>query len=166
MFVGGQAVLLHGAPRLTHDVDLTVGVSPARVRDVLAACEELDLEILVADPAGFAEDTFVCPARHESTGIRVDFIFANTAYERGAIARAVDVELAGEALPFATAEDLLLLKLFAGRPRDLEDARSILRRQQGQLDWPYVEEWAEAFSTIDGREDLPRQIRKLRSLDG
>lgn len=165
MFIGGQAVLLHGAPRLTHDVDVTVGVSPERVRDVLAACEELGLEVLVADPAGFAEETFVLPARHRPTGVRVDFIFSNTVYERGAISRAVDVALAGEKLPFAAAEDLLLLKLFAGRPRDLEDARSIVRRQQGRLDWPYLEQWAEEFAGVDGREDLPRRLQALRSFD-
>lgn len=165
MFVGGQAVLLHGAPRLTHDVDVTVGVSPEQVRDVLAACEEIDLEVVVADPAGFAAETFVCPARHRPTGVRVDFIFSDTVYERRAISRAVGVELAGEALPFAAAEDLLLLKLFAGRPRDLEDARSIVSRQQGRLDWPYLERWAEEFAGVDGREDLPRRLQELRSLD-
>lgn len=165
MFIGGQAVLLHGAPRLTHDVDVTVGVSPDQVAEVLAACEELDIEVIVADPAGFAAETFVCPARHPPTGVRVDFIFSNTRYEHGAIARAVDVELAGETLPFAAAEDLLLLKLFAGRPRDLEDARSIVRRQQGRLDWPYLKRWAEEFSRVDGREELPRLLQGLRSFD-
>ena len=165
MFVGGQAVLLHGAPRLTHDVDITVGASPEQVAEVLAACEKLALEVVVADPAGFAAETFVCPARHPPTGVRVDFILSNTRYEHGAIARAVDVDLAGETLPFAAAEDLLLLKLVAGRPLDLEDARSIVRRQQGRLHWPYLEQWADEFPRVDGREELPRLLQGLRSLD-
>ncbi len=35
MIIGGQAVLLHGEPRLTQDVDVTLGVGPAgRPRDI------------------------------------------------------------------------------------------------------------------------------------
>lgn len=43
MLIGGQAVLLHGEPRLTEDVDVTMGVGPDRIRDLLDVCEALDL---------------------------------------------------------------------------------------------------------------------------
>ena len=59
----------------------------------------------------------------------MDFIFSTTPYERQAIARAEPVVLAGVPVPFATAEDLLIHKLFAGRPRDLEDAAGVVRRK-------------------------------------
>lgn len=50
MLIGGQAVLLHGEPRLTEDVDVTMGVGPDRVQDLLDACEVLGLEPLPATP--------------------------------------------------------------------------------------------------------------------
>lgn len=162
MFVGGQAVLLHGAPRLTTDIDLTLGIGPEELATVEAACQRLELESLVAEPASFVNETFVWPTRHSPSGIRVDFIFANTPYEQAAIARATHVELAGAALPVAAPEDLILLKLFAARPRDVEDARSVVDRQGGSLDWPYLERWAREFAAIPGREDLPAQVRALR----
>jgi hypothetical protein len=59
-----------------------------------------------------------------------------TPYEAGAIARAVPVELAGVEVPYATAEDLILHKLFAGRARDIEDVRGIVARHSARLDWP------------------------------
>ena len=37
-------------------------------------------------------------------------------------------------------EDLILHKLFAGRPRDLEDVSGIVLRQRGKLDWDYVKQ--------------------------
>lgn len=80
-----------------------------------------------------------------------------------AIERAVRVELRGVAVPFATAEDLILHKLFAGRPRDLEDATEVVRRQGDQLDWEYLERWAESFAGVPGREELPDRLRRLRS---
>ena len=163
MFIGGQAVLLHGSPRLTHDVDLALGVGPEGIQSVLKVCEAAGLRPLASDPARFAQETFVCPALHEASGVRVDFIFATTPFEEGAIRRAGRVRVGGESTPFATAEDLILLKLFAGRPRDIEDARSVVRRQNA-LDWPYLERWGGEFATIEGREYLPDMIRELREL--
>ena len=65
-------------------------------------------------------------------------------------------------MPFATAEDLIIHKLFAGRPRDLEDAVGVVQRSGAGLDWTYVERWVAEFARLPGREDLPRQLAELR----
>ncbi len=130
----GHAVLLHGEPRLTQDVDITLGVDPTHLPDVLAVCEELDLEPLPPDVQDFVRSTFVLPAADRETGIRVDLIFSTTTYEAEAISRAQPVEVGEALVPFATAEDLIIHKLFAGRPRDIEDAGGVveeLRRELG-----------------------------------
>ena len=162
MHIGDQAVLLHGAPRLTPNIDVTLARGPDDIAAIEAVCAALDLEPLVEDLADFAQETFVCPLRDRATDIRVDLILSTTPYECAAIARAVEVEVGGEAVPFASAEDLILLKLFAGRERDLEDARSIVARQGVRLDWRYLEHWAEAFTDIPGREELPTRLQALR----
>jgi hypothetical protein len=105
MLIGGQAVLLHGAPRLTDDIDLTLGLGPDRLDVIEGVARALALEPLVADAATFVRETFVDPARHPESGFRLDFIFSNTPYEQQAIARAVIVVMAGERVPFASAED-------------------------------------------------------------
>lgn len=166
MHIGGQAVLLHGAPRFTHHIDVTLAIGPDELAVVEAVCGALDLEPLVPDLAGFARDTFVCPLRHRETGIRIDLIFSTTPYERIAVARAVEVEVGGELVPFASAEDLILLKLFAGRERDIEDARSVVDRQGSRLDWTYLERWAAEFAAIPGRERLPSRLKALRGARG
>ena len=45
----------------------------------------------------------------------------------------------GCALRTCTAEDLIVLKLFAFRPQDLVDVETIAVRQRGALDWGYME---------------------------
>lgn len=102
------------------------------------------------------------PALDEATGIRVDLIFSTTPYEAQAIERAIRVEIADEQVPFVTAEDLIIHKLFAGRPRDLEDAATVVRRKSSELDWDYMREWTETFAQVEGREDLPAQLEELR----
>ncbi|MFW6193698.1 MAG: nucleotidyl transferase AbiEii/AbiGii toxin family protein [Gemmatimonadota bacterium] len=128
MLIGGQAVLLHGEPRLTQDVDVTLGVGPDRLPEILGAAEAAGLSPLPDQPGEFAEETFVLPCEEPETGLRVDFIFSTTPYESRAIGRAVSVEVRDTSVPFASAEDLILHKLFAGRPRDLEDAAGVVRR--------------------------------------
>jgi len=166
MLIGGQAVLLHGRPRVTEDIDVMLGVDQSRLADVRAVCDALRLDPLPADLEAFVRQTFVLPARHRDTTLRVDFVFSSTPYERQAIERAVQVSLAGVPVPFASAEDLILHKLFAGRALDWEDALSVARRKARSLDWPYIERWAGEFASVPGREDLPRRVTHLRSEAG
>ncbi|HYO47844.1 MAG TPA: nucleotidyl transferase AbiEii/AbiGii toxin family protein [Gemmatimonadota bacterium] len=162
MLIGGQAVLLHGEPRLTADVDVTLGVSPDELETVLDAARAAGLVILPEDPEVFVRETFVLPAAQPNTGIRVDLIFSTTLYESQAIERAVRVSVGGRDVPFASAEDLLLHKLFAGRPRDLEDAAGVVRRKHEEIDWEYIERWVEEFAAVPGRETLRDLVRHLR----
>lgn len=162
MLIGGQAVLLHGRPRLTEDIDVTLGVGPDAWQMVCDVCTALRLEPLPERVESFVRETFVLPARHADTALRVDFIFSTTPYEREAIARAVWVDVGGTSVPFATAEDLIIHKLFAGRPRDLEDAVGVVRRAGDRLDWSYVERWTAEFAQVPGREDLPQRVARLR----
>jgi hypothetical protein len=163
MLIGGQAVLLHGEPRLTQDVDVTLAVGPDRIRDLLEVCEELGLHPLPDDPVAFARETYVLPAAEPATGLRLDLIFSTKPYEAHAIGRAVLVDVGNRQVPFASAGDLVLHKLFAGRPRDLEDAAGVVRRKGQELNWEYLDRWAREFAVIPGREALPAQVAALRA---
>ncbi|MGH7676647.1 MAG: nucleotidyl transferase AbiEii/AbiGii toxin family protein [Gemmatimonadales bacterium] len=166
MLIGGQAVLVHGRPRLTEDIDLTLGAAPDRLADLVAVCDSLGLVPLPPHFERFVRETFVLPCRDSATGMRVDFIFSTTPYERQAIDRAVRVQVGGEAVRVAAAEDLILHKLFAGRARDVEDAESVVRRKGRELDWAYLSRWATEFSRVPGREALPEQLARLKAQPG
>jgi len=84
-------------------------------------------------------------------------------YERQAIDRAIHVDLSGVPVPFASAEDLILHKLFAGRPRDIEDAAGVVMIKGDSLDWDYLEGWVEEFSSVPGRETMPETLNQIRS---
>ncbi len=164
LVIGGQAVLLHGRPRLTEDIDLTLGVGPSSLAYILEACVNLGLTPLPTDIERFVGETFVLPARHDETRVRVDFIFSTTPYEQQAIRRAVRVTLHGIGVPFASAEDLLIHKLFAGRPQDVEDALGVVRRKSAELDWRYLEHWSRVFAEVPGRENMPDRLAELRRM--
>jgi hypothetical protein len=137
-------------------------VDPASLPRVRQVCTTLGFELLPQDIERFVQETFVLPVRDHDTGIRVDFVFSTTPYEHQAIERAVRLTLDGTPVPFATAEDLIVHKLFAGRPRDWEDAVGVVRRKGQAIDWQYIEHWVVQFAAVPGRENLPDQLKRLR----
>jgi len=137
MIIGGQAVLVHGEPRMTKDIDVTLGVSADSLEIILEMARALGWELLPEDPATFVKRTMVLPCRESTSGIRINMIFSFTPYEREAIERAVVRRVGSTDVKFASAENLIIHKICAGRPRDREDARTVLLKNP-QIDREYI----------------------------
>lgn len=150
MIIGGQAVLLYGIPRLTKDIDITLGVSTDRISDIVKICRSAKLKILPEDYKDFVNKTFVLPVKDKTSEIRVDFIFSFTPYERQAIERSKKVTVHNTSVNFASVEDVIIHKIFAGRPRDIEDVRHILVKNP-KIDIQYIKKWLLKFdNTVEG----------------
>ena len=148
MVIGGQAVLFHGDPRLTRDIDITVGIAPERLDTALRVADAAGITPLV-DPEPFVAETYVLPCEDAESGIRVDMVFSNEGYEREAMTRTVTAVVGGAEVRFASVEDLLIQKLVAGRPRDVEDAQGVLNRHPS-ADLGLVRHWLSAFDAALG----------------
>jgi len=162
MIIGGQAVLLYGEPRLTRDIDITLGVDIDHLDKLLGVAEEMSLKPLPPDIPKFVQQTMVLPCLHEETGIRVDFIFSYTPYETQAIQRANKVMIKNTNVCFASVEDLIIHKIFAGRPRDLEDVRSILLKNT-DTDKDYINKWLKQFDASSQENDFLKKFRTILS---
>jgi hypothetical protein len=160
MIIGSQATLLHGEPRLTQDIDVTLGSGPDRLPHLLSILRRESWKVLVDDPEQFVGDTMVLPCLDTESQIRVDCIFSFSTYEAEAIARAVPVELNGTTINYASAEDLIIHKIVAGRPRDLEDVRGVLLKNP-DVGLSYIEDWPAQFDASLG-EAFSRRFRDLR----
>ena len=165
MLIGGQAVLLYGEPRLTRDVDVSLGVGPEKLPTVLDWVHESGWKVLVESPADFVGRTLVLPCAEPASGIRVDLIFTFSTFERQAVQRARSVQIGTTPVRFATVEDLVVHKVVAGRPRDIEDARSILLKNP-DLDAGYVRGWLRKLepgadeSFLSRFEELVKSVTK------
>jgi len=154
MIIGGQAVLLYGEPRLTKDIDITLGVGFEDYQVIRQLVEGVSLDPLV-ETAEFTQQTLVLPCQDRNTGIRVDLIFSHSPYERQAMKRVQHVTVNGVDVCFAGVEDIVIHKIIAGRPRDLEDVQSILLKNS-EMDRKYIENWLTQFSEAIGESFLDR----------
>ncbi len=145
--------MLYGEPRLTRDIDITLGVDIDHLGEVLAVVQELNLKPLPKEIEPFARETMVLPALDEHTGIRVDFIFSYTPYETEAIKRARKIKIIDQEVNFTSPEDLIIHKIFAGRPRDIEDVRTVLLKNP-DVDLQYIRGWLKEFDEASKEKDF------------
>ena len=69
----------------------------------------------------------------------MDIAFGALPFEERCVEQATDWELSpGIVLHTCSAEDLVILKTFAARPRDWIDVESVLVRQGRSLDWRLI----------------------------
>jgi predicted nucleotidyltransferase len=165
MIIGGQAVLIYGRPRLTRDVDITLGVDTDKFALIKGVCGKLGLRMQPKNPEIFAGQTRVLPSEEPKSKIRVDFIFSFTPYESQAISRARKVSVSGYPVKFASCEDVIIHKMVAGRAVDEEDVKSILVKNKSSLDRKYIRQWLSQFSKIsEHRRMLERFNSLLRTI--
>ncbi|GAI76690.1 unnamed protein product [marine sediment metagenome] len=160
MIIGGQAVLLYGEPRLTKDIDITLGVSIDKLSELLNIIKKIELMPLPENIIGFTQKTFVLPAKDIKTNIRVDFIFSQTSYEKQAIERVNKINLKNTILKFASIEDVIIHKIFAARPRDIEDAKSIMIKNPN-FDKNYIRKWLKVFDNSVGENKFVNAFKDL-----
>jgi predicted nucleotidyltransferase len=168
MVIGGQAVLVYGEPRLTRDIDITLGIGVSELGRIKKILPAMGLKVLVKKVQEFVERTMVLPTKDKESEIRVDFVFSFSPYERQAIGRARDIKVGGSQVKFASLEDVVIHKVVSARPRDLEDIKSILVKNP-KYDSDYISGWLKEFDQSLGQKFLEafkkteEEIRELQS---
>ena len=160
MLIGGQAVLLYGEPRLTRDIDITLGVDVDKLKNIISLADDLTLKILPENAEDFVRKTMVLPVMHEETGIRIDFIFSFSPYERQAIKRARRIRMLDQDICFAAPEDVIIHKIVAGRPRDIEDVRGIFLKMP-DIDIAYIRQRLNEFSDAPEEDDIKKRLENI-----
>jgi hypothetical protein len=158
---GAQAVVAHGFPRTTGDVDVTVVPADGNPRALAAALVSAGLTLRVSDVDDFVERTAVLPFLHEPTGLGLDVVLGASGLENDCIDRAVAVDIGDGTVPVIRVEDLVVLKVLSGRPKDVEDVRSILRRRRRTLDLGQVRTLLGQLEEALGQSDLVPELERL-----
>lgn len=158
MVIGGMANAVWGVPRATLDVDVTVWVEPARPSQVVEGLAR-GFRLRVKEPGPFADETRVLPMETPE-GVAVDVVFGLLPFEHDAIGRAVERLVSGRAIRFASAEDLVLMKIISDRARDAADVEQILIRQREHLDRAYLDPRIDELAQILDRPDLRARYRE------
>lgn len=159
-FIGGIALQRWGEPRETVDVDLTLLTN--------FSGEERYIRVLmqhftprVPDAERFALSSRVLLLRARS-GVGLDIALGGLPFEASVVARSSVFQFRpGLALRTCSAEDLVVLKAFADRPKDWVDIENILIRHADILDWDYV---VQQLRPLAEAKEAPQLVDRLIAL--
>jgi hypothetical protein len=124
--IGGLAVVAHGHARTTADIDLAVVAEPVDVDEILRDARSSGFEPRIHDAAAFARENLVLLLEHVVTRVPVDLSFALQPFEREAAEAAVVRHLGPVSLPVTPLGALIVYKMIASRPKDLDDVQALL----------------------------------------
>ncbi len=161
IIIGGQAVLIYGRPRMTRDIDLTLGIDVDQYDLIENICRKMKLKILPPKPRQFTKETKVLPAQDEKSLIRIDFIFSFSFYEQQAIKRAKKVDVINYPVKFASLEDIIVHKILAGRAIDEEDVKSIIIKNKNRINQDYIKRWLSEFKNIAEYSGAVKKFKKI-----
>lgn len=159
--MGGIAVRVYGIPRPTYDVDFTAAIPRDSLPDFYDAVEQAGYTVPESYRSGYVDQIAGMPLVKfrlylEGRGVDVDLFLAETAYQEEVLRRRRHEVINGLSAWLVTPEDLILLKLVAGRPRDRADISDI-RFVQGELDEEYMRSWAGDLGVSEALEDVLRE---------
>jgi hypothetical protein len=150
---GAQAVMAYGVPRLSAGVDVTLRLEPDEptrfVRDMQSAGFSLR-----ADDPDLVQRTRVLPFVHQPTGMPLDVVLAGSGLEDEFIDRARDTDIDGAIVPLIAPDDLIVAKVLAGRPKDLDDAANVWRACGTELDRERIRRTLALLEQALGQSDL------------
>jgi Nucleotidyl transferase AbiEii toxin, Type IV TA system len=162
-FIGGIAVQRWGEPRVTRDIDLTLLTG--------FGGEDRYIDILLAAYSGRIEGAKEFALRRRvlllktQNGIGIDVSLGALSFEERIIDRSTMFDFgAGLAIRTCSAEDLIILKLFALRPLDIHDAEGVVIRHKDAIDWNYIETQLRPLAEVKGDPEILRTLVRLRQL--
>lgn len=131
---GAQAVIAAGAVRQTADIDITVEDTPPERLLAALARAGFRLRRDIPDLQTLIEHHRVLPLEHAKSGFQLDVVRAGPGLEQDMLDRAITRQVGRWRIPFVETNDLLVLKVLAGREKDLEDVRTLLRSKSPEVD--------------------------------
>jgi hypothetical protein len=157
---GAQAVNLHGFPRATADLDLTIDLGDQPLSRFLSVLSRRGFDARFSDPE-FVAATRVVPVVHRDSRLPIDLVLAGPGLEQRFLDEVETHTFAGRRVPVLSVENLIVTKLLAGRPRDKEDVREIVAGRPS-IDHSKVEDLLDLLEAALDQSDLRPLYAQLR----
>lgn len=150
---GAQAAILYGVARATADIDVTVDAGALETDTIASNLAAHGFASRISDPA-FMDQTRVLPIVHGLTGVPVDVVLAGPGIEELFFERVAQRKIGPVLVPLASAEDMIVMKILAGRPKDIDDVYGIVSAQSKRLDVATIRETLALIEAALDQSDL------------
>jgi predicted nucleotidyltransferase len=162
--VGGVAASILGRPRMTRDVDVLIVAEDTGWDRLVRSASAFFITPRIDAVVDFAARTRVLLLRHETSGVDIDVMLGGLSFHRELIDRSSSVDVGTLQIRVPSAEDLVIMKAVARRPRDMADIESIVSVHPG-LDLDRIRQKLREFSSLlempEIHDDFEQLLRRM-----
>lgn len=166
MVIGGVAASLLGRARLTRDIDALALLPEAEWTTAISTAATYGITARIEDPIGFAHRSRMLLLTHRDSQIDIDLSLGGLAFEQEALDRSRIYETAGIRIRLPSVEDLLIMKAFAHRPKDMDDIEGLLDAHPNanlEIARQCIREFANAMTMPDLLEDFEKIVARRKT---
>jgi hypothetical protein len=127
MIIGGVAVIAHGFARFTADIDATIAIELSELPKLTRAARRFGFKPRIENAERFARENLVLLLEHSPTRTPADISIALQPFEMDAAMRAEHVDFDGVQIRVPPLTSLIVYKMLASRPQDLQDVSALLK---------------------------------------
>jgi predicted nucleotidyltransferase len=160
-FLGGVAVGLWGKPRTTYDLDLVALFKKNNFQKFLAEAKKVGFKYKTKERVKIIDGRTFLTLFQPVAKIYVDVFIADDEFQQEVIKRSKRMKVNQEQIFIVSPEDLILYKLQAGRERDLEDLREVIKQKFSSLDVNYLKKWSKKLGIFTFFSDEWKSMKNI-----
>lgn len=164
VLVGGIAVMVHGRPRSTMDIDIILKLEGGERKQLVDFLTDNGFDINEKDLKNAIEESSHSTAFFQDSIFRLDIKGIYDDFDRLTLERREKISFEGAELYVATPEDTVLNKIRFGSDRDIEDAESIWFRQDN-LDKRYMERISKKLGIKEEYQNFVESLNKEDTIE-
>lgn len=145
---------------MTADVDVTVDLAQTSTLTLVDDLSRAGFDLRIDLGDDFLREARLLPLVHRPTSMPIDLVIAASSLHIEFLARRRLIDLGGVRVPMISPEDLVVTKVLAGRPKDLEDVRGVLI-EQPHLDLDRIRDLLGDLEAALGEDRLLRRLDRL-----
>ena len=160
---GGVALAAWKHARFTRDADLLIAADQSQLDQVLNALQAAGFYARHTPPVMEIDEQRIVQLGYlppdGAFPFQLDLLLARTEHQTVALSRSVPESIPGldQPLQVLRPDDLILLKLTAGRIIDRADAAMLLRENRAEIDLNYLAEWSERLGVVEQWSEIWRE---------
>ena len=160
VIVGGVAVMYHGVPRTTVDIDFIVQMEDQQITPFIDFLNSKGFTASETDLRAAFEENSHSTSFFKDTLLRLDIQGVNSEFDRQTLERGISVNLFDTPIRIGSAEDTLVNKILFQGEQDLRDALGIFTRNHENLDFDYIRSTSLLLGILEVMEQFLKESEK------
>jgi hypothetical protein len=162
VIVGGVAVMYHGVPRTTVDIDFILKIEDARISAFVDFLNSKGFDASTEGIRAALNEKSHSTTFYKKSLLRLDIQGVYSEFDRLTLERAISVDMFGTSLRIGSVEDTLVNKILFQGEQDMRDALGILKRNHEKLDFEYIQSTCEMLGIRELLEQFLKESKNKK----